>query len=33
VRRYGNEPPPYPETQATIFKVESYLSYLQEGGL
>jgi soluble lytic murein transglycosylase-like protein len=33
VRRYGNKPPPYPETQATIFKVESYLSYLEEGGL
>jgi len=33
VRRYGNQPPPFPETQATIFKVESYLSYLEEGGV
>ena len=29
VRRYGNKPPPYPETQAMIARLTGYISYLQ----
>lgn len=29
VSRYGNKPPPYPETQAMIARLSGYLSYLR----
>lgn len=30
VARYGNEPPPYPETQQMISRVQGYLHYLEQ---
>lgn len=29
VRRYGNKPPPYPETQAMIARLTGYISFLE----
>jgi soluble lytic murein transglycosylase-like protein len=29
VRRYGNKPPPYPETQAMITRLTGYISFLE----
>jgi len=30
VARYGNEPPPYPETRQMISRVQGYLNYLEQ---